>query len=63
MKLSKLESIQMSNFLMKKELSSYLEEKNQFQFSKKKNNIFITNFIEDLFNIINQQIIKTNKNL
>ena len=57
MKLSKLESIQMSNFLMKKELSSYLEEKNKFQFSKKKNNIFITNFIEDLFNIINQQIL------
>ena len=57
MKLSKLESIQMSNFLMKKELSSYLEDKNQFQFSKKKNNIFITNFIEDLFNIINQQIL------
>ena len=57
MKLSKLESIQMSNFLMKKELSSSLEEKNQFQFSKKKNNIFITNFIEDLFNIINQQIL------
>ena len=57
MKLSKLESIQMNNFLMKRELLSYLEEKNQIQFSKKKYNIFITNFIEDLFNIINQQIL------
>ena len=57
MKLSKLESIQMNNFLMKRELLSYLEEKNEIQISKKKCDIFITNFIEDLFNIINQQIL------
>ena len=57
MKLSKLESIQMSNFLMKKEISSYLENKNLTQFSPKKFSIFISNFIEDLFNILNQQIL------
>ena len=57
MKLSKLESIQMSNFLMKKELISYLVDKNNNQIKKKKFSIFITSFIEDLFNIINQQIL------
>ena len=57
MKLSKLESIQMSNFLMKKELISYLVDKNKNQIKKKKFSIFITSFIEDLFNIINQQIL------
>ena len=57
MKLSKLESIQMSNFLMKKEISSYLENKNKNHFFPKKFSIFISNFIEDLFNILNQQIL------
>ena len=57
MKLSKLESIQMSNFLMKKELISYLVDKNNNQIKKKKFSIFITSFVEDLFNIINQQIL------
>ena len=57
MKLNKLESIQMNNFLMKKELTSYLDGKNKNQVYKKKYTIFITNFIEDLFNIINQQIL------
>ena len=57
MKLSKLESIQMSNFLMKKEISSYLENKNKNHFFLKKFSIFISNFIEDLFNILNQQIL------
>ena len=57
LKLSKLESIQMSNFLMKKELISYLKEKNEIQINKKQYTIFITDFIEDLFNIINQQIL------
>ena len=57
LKLSKLESIQMSNFLMKKELISYLVDKNKNQIKKKKFSIFITSFIEDLFNIINQQIL------
>ena len=57
MKLSKLESIQMSNFLMKKEISSYLENKNKNLFFPKKFSIFISNFIEDLFNILNQQIL------
>ena len=57
MKLSKLESIQMSNFLMKKELISYLGDKNKNLINKKQYSIFITSFIEDLFNIINQQIL------
>ena len=57
MRLNKLESIQMNNFLMKKELTSYLDSKNKDQIYKKKYTIFITNFIEDLFNIINQQIL------
>ena len=57
LKLSKLESIQMSNFLMKKELISYLGDKNKNIINKKQFNIFITGFIEDLFNIINQQIL------
>ena len=57
MRLNKLESIQMNNFLMKKELTSYLDGKNKNQIYKKKYTIFITNFIEDLFNIINQQIL------
>ena len=57
LKLSKLESIQMSNFLMKKELISYLKDKNKIQINKKQYTIFITDFIEDLFNIINQQIL------
>ena len=57
LKLSKLESIQMSNFLMKKELISYLKDKNEIQINKKQYTIFITDFIEDLFNIINQQIL------
>ena len=57
LKLSKLESIQMSNFLMKKELISYLGDKNKNLINKKQYNIFITSFIEDLFNIINQQIL------
>lgn len=56
-KLSKLESIQMSNFLIKKELISYLDEKNKNQINRKKYMTFITNFMEDLFNIINQQIL------
>ena len=57
LKLSKLESIQMSNFLMKKELISYLGDKNKNLINKKQYSIFITSFIEDLFNIINQQIL------
>ena len=57
LKLSKLESIQMSNFLMKKQLISYLGDKNKNIMNKKQFNIFITGFIEDLFNIINQQIL------
>lgn len=57
MRLNKLESIQMNNFLMKRELTSYLDSKNKEQIYKKKYTIFITNFIEDLFNIINQQIL------
>lgn len=57
LKLSKLESIQMSNFLMKKQLISYLGDKNKNIINKKQFNIFITGFIEDLFNIINQQIL------
>lgn len=57
LKLSKLESMQMSNFLMKKELISYLDFKNKNPINKKKLTSFITNFIEDLFNIINQQIL------
>ena len=57
LKLSKLESIQMSNFLMKKELISYLGDKNKNQINKKQYSIFITGIIEDLFNIINQQIL------
>lgn len=57
LKLSKLESIQMSNFLMKKQLISYLGNKNKNIINKKQFNIFITGFIEDLFNIINQQIL------
>ena len=57
LKLSKLESIQMSNFLMKKQLISYLGDKNKNIINKKQFYIFITGFIEDLFNIINQQIL------
>ena len=57
LKFSKLESIQMSNFLMKKELISYLDGKNKNIINKKKFLTFISNFIEDLFNIINQQIL------
>ena len=57
LKLSKLESIQMNNFLMKKELISYLEVKYQNQIYGNKFNIFITSFIEDLFNILSQQIL------
>jgi hypothetical protein len=57
LKLSKLESIQMSNFLMKKQLISYLGDKNKNIINKKQFNIFITGFIEGLFNIINQQIL------
>ena len=57
LKLSKLESIQMSNFLMKKQLLSFLGDKNKNKINKKQFNIFITGFIEDLFNIINQQIL------
>ena len=57
LKLSKLESIQMSNFLMKKQLISFLGDKNKNKINKKQFNIFITGFIEDLFNIINQQIL------
>jgi hypothetical protein len=57
LKLSKLESIQMSNFLMKKQLISYLADKNKNIINKKQFYIFITGFIEDLFNIINQQIL------
>lgn len=57
LKLSKLESIQMSNFLMKKQLISLLGDKNKNKINKKQFNIFITGFIEDLFNIINQQIL------
>jgi hypothetical protein len=56
-KLSKLESIQMSNFLMKKELTSYLNDNKSDQSNKKKSTSFIINFIEDIFNIINQQIL------
>ena len=57
LKLSKLESIQMSNFLMKKELISYLTDKYKEQINRKKFSIFINSFIEDLFNIMNQQIL------
>ena len=57
LKLSKLESIQMSNFLMKKELISFLTDKNKEQLNRKNFSIFINSFIEDLFNIINQQIL------
>ena len=61
MNLNILESIQMSNFIMKKELSSKLikdiELKEQLEKQKQKLKIFINFFIEDLFNIINQQIL------
>ena len=57
---NKLESIQMCNFLMKKEITTKLIEdtnlNNQTQKQKQKYN-FINIFIEDLFNIINQQIL------
>jgi hypothetical protein len=42
---------------MKKELISYLGDKNKNLINKKQYSIFITSFIEDLFNIINQQIL------
>ena len=56
-KLSKLESIQMNNFLMKKELTSYLNNNKSDHSNNKKATSFIINFIEDIFNIINQQIL------
>jgi len=58
---NKLESIQMCNFLMKKEITTKLIEdtnlNNQTQKQKQKYKNFINIFIEDLFNIINQQIL------
>ena len=58
---NKLETIQMCNFLMKKELTSKLIEdidlNNKTQKYKQKYKFFINFFIEDLFNIMNQQIL------
>lgn len=58
---NKLESIQINNFLMKKEITSKLIEDsdlyNQNQKQKQKYKFFINFFVEDLFNIMNQQIL------
>lgn len=62
---SKLESIQMCNFLMKKEIKTKLIEdidlNNQNQKLKQKYKTLLNFFIEDLFNIINQQILTYNQ--
>ena len=59
--LNKIESIQISNFLLKKDIKSKLIEEtylnNQQDKLKQQYNNFINIFIEDLFNIINQQIL------
>ena len=58
---NKLESIQMCNFLMKKEIRTKIIEdidlNNQTSKIKQKYNSLINFFIEDLFNIMNQQIL------
>ena len=58
---NKLESIQMCNFLMKKEIRTKIIEdidlNNQTSKIKRKYNSLINFFIEDLFNIMNQQIL------
>ena len=56
-----LESIQMCNFIMKKELSSKLIEEidlnKHLKKQKQRLKTFVNFFIEDLFNIINQQLL------
>ena len=59
--LNKIESIQISNFLLKKEIKSKLLKETYLNSQQEKNKKqyinFINTFIEDLFNIINQQIL------